>query len=394
MQQQRSSYLGLILILGLLSMLMPLAIDMYLPSFPAMTGYFNVDEGRIQMTLNSYIFGFAIGQLFYGPMADSLGRKPVILGGVIVFALASAACAVAESIDTFIWLRFLHGFAAAAASVVINALMRDMFTKDEFSRSMSFVVLVMTIAPLMAPIMGGEMMRWFSWHAIFWSIALAAVIAVVLVSLFIRETLPVEKRQKFHIGTTLRQFATLFRARQVLFYILASSFSFSGMFSFLNAGSFVYIDLNGVSPQYFGYYFGINIVFLFIMTTINGKFVRQFGAERMLYFGIIVQFVMGIWLLTTTALNMDFWTLVIGVAIYVSGIAMITSNSMAVILDNYPHIAGTVSSLAGTIRFSIGALVGTVLSMVPAKNAWPMVGSMVGCVALSMLFVLLAKRAK
>ncbi|MTC25397.1 Bcr/CflA family multidrug efflux MFS transporter [Providencia alcalifaciens] len=394
MQQQRSSYLGLILILGLLSMLMPLAIDMYLPSFPAMTGYFNVDEGRIQMTLNSYIFGFAIGQLFYGPMADSLGRKPVILGGVIVFALASAACAVAESIDTFIWLRFLHGFAAAAASVVINALMRDMFTKDEFSRSMSFVVLVMTIAPLMAPIMGGEMMRWFSWHAIFWSIALAAVIAVVLVSLFIRETLPVEKRQKFHIGTTLRQFATLFRARQVLFYILASSFSFSGMFSFLNAGSFVYIDLNGVSPQHFGYYFGINIVFLFIMTTINGKFVRQFGAERMLYFGIIVQFVMGIWLLTTTALSMDFWTLVIGVAIYVSGIAMITSNSMAVILDNYPHIAGTVSSLAGTIRFSIGALVGTVLSMIPAKNAWPMVGSMVGCVALSMLFVLLAKRAK
>ncbi|WBM62516.1 Bcr/CflA family multidrug efflux MFS transporter [Providencia sp. PROV188] len=375
-------------------MLMPLAIDMYLPSFPAMTGYFNVDEGRIQMTLNSYIFGFAIGQLFYGPMADSLGRKPVILGGVIVFALASAACAVAESIDTFIWLRFLHGFAAAAASVVINALMRDMFTKDEFSRSMSFVVLVMTIAPLMAPIMGGEMMRWFSWHAIFWSIAIAAVIAVVLVSLFIRETLPVERRQKFHIGTTLRQFATLFRARQVLFYILASSFSFSGMFSFLNAGSFVYIDLNGVSPQHFGYYFGINIVFLFIMTTINGKFVRQFGAERMLYFGIIVQFVMGIWLLTTTALGMDFWTLVIGVAIYVSGIAMITSNSMAVILDNYPHIAGTVSSLAGTIRFSIGALVGTLLSMIPAKNAWPMVGSMVGCVALSMLFVLLAKRAK
>jgi DHA1 family bicyclomycin/chloramphenicol resistance-like MFS transporter len=393
-QQQRSSYLGLILILGLLSMLMPLAIDMYLPSFPAMTGYFNVDEGRIQMTLNSYIFGFAIGQLFYGPMADSLGRKPVILGGVIVFALASAACAVAESIDTFIWLRFLHGFAAAAASVVINALMRDMFTKDEFSRSMSFVVLVMTIAPLMAPIMGGEMMRWFSWHAIFWSIAIAAVIAVVLVSLFIRETLPVERRQKFHIGTTLRQFATLFRARQVLFYILASSFSFSGMFSFLNAGSFVYIDLNGVSPQHFGYYFGINIVFLFIMTTINGKFVRQFGAERMLYFGIIVQFVMGIWLLTTTALGMDFWALVIGVAIYVSGIAMITSNSMAVILDNYPHIAGTVSSLAGTIRFSIGALMGTLLSMIPAKNAWPMVGSMVGCVALSMLFVLLAKRAK
>lgn len=248
MQQQKSSYLGLILILGLLSMLMPLAIDMYLPSFLAMGEYFGVDEGRIQMTLNSYIFGFAIGQLFYGPMADSIGRKPVILGGVIVFAIASAACALTESIESLIWFRFLHGFAAAAASVVINALMRDMFTRDEFSRSMSFVVLVMTIAPLLAPILGGEMMRWFSWHAIFWSISIAAVIAVVLVSLFIRETLPVEKRQPFHLGTTLRQFATLFRAKQVLFYILASSFSFAGMFSFLNAGPFVYIDLNGVSP--------------------------------------------------------------------------------------------------------------------------------------------------
>lgn len=394
MQQQKSSYLGLILILGLLSMLMPLAIDMYLPSFLAMGEYFGVGEGRIQMTLNSYIFGFAIGQLFYGPMADSIGRKPVILGGVVVFAIASAACALSESIDSLIWFRFLHGFAAAAASVVINALMRDMFTRDEFSRSMSFVVLVMTIAPLLAPILGGEMMRWFSWHAIFWSISIAAVIAVVLVSFFIRETLPVEKRQPFHLGTTLRQFATLFRAKQVLFYILASSFSFAGMFSFLNAGPFVYIDLNGVSPQDFGYFFGINIIFLFIMTTFNGRYVRRFGAERMLYLGIIVQFTMGIWLLVTTALDVGFWALVLGVAIYVSGIAMITSNAMAVILDNYPHIAGTVSSLAGTIRFSIGALIGTLLSLIPAKSAWPMVGSMVACVAFSMLFVVLAKRIK
>ncbi|ELX8379727.1 Bcr/CflA family multidrug efflux MFS transporter [Providencia vermicola] len=394
MQQQTSSYLGLILILGLLSMLMPLAIDMYLPSFLAMGEYFNVDEGRIQMTLNSYIFGFAIGQLFYGPMADSLGRKPVILGGVIVFAIASAACALSESIDSLILFRFLHGFAAAAASVVINALMRDMFTRDEFSRSMSFVVLVMTIAPLLAPILGGEMMRWFSWHAIFWSIAIAAVLAVILVSLFIRETLPVEKRQPFHLGNTLKQFATLFRAKQVLFYILASSFSFSGMFSFLNAGPFVYIELNGVSPQDFGYFFGINIVFLFLMTTLNSRYVRRFGAEHMLYLGIIVQFTMGIWLLATTALDVGFWALVLGVAVYVSGIAMITSNAMAVILDNYPHIAGTVSSLAGTIRFSIAALIGSLISLIPAKSAWPMVGSMVACVAFSMLFVLLAKRAK
>ncbi|MDE1473355.1 Bcr/CflA family multidrug efflux MFS transporter [Xenorhabdus bovienii] len=394
MQQQRLSYLGLVLILGLLSMLMPLAIDMYLPSMPTIATNFGVDAGRVQMTLSSYILGFAIGQMVYGPMSDSLGRKPVIVGGVIVFAIASAACALSQNIDTFISMRFLHGFSAAAASVVINALMRDMFTKDEFSRSMSFVTLVMIIAPLLAPMLGGLMMVWFNWHAIFWSISIAGVITAFLVAFFIRETLPKERRQRFNLKTIFNQFAMLFRQRQVLFYILASGFSFAGMFSFLSAGAFVYIDLNGVSAQHFGYYFGLNIIFLFIMTMINSQCVRKYGASKMLHFGVFVQFVMGLWLLFSTVLDLGFISLVIGVAIYISGISMITSNAMAVVLDDYPHMAGTVASLAGTIRFSIAALVGTILSSVSAKSAWPMVGSMALCVILAMLLIIYASKAK
>ncbi|MCG3461250.1 Bcr/CflA family multidrug efflux MFS transporter [Xenorhabdus bovienii] len=394
MQQQRLSYLGLVLILGLLSMLMPLAIDMYLPSMPTIATNFGVDAGRVQMTLSSYILGFAIGQMVYGPMSDSLGRKPVIVGGVIVFAIASAACALSQDIDTFISMRFLHGFSAAAASVVINALMRDMFTKDEFSRSMSFVTLVMIIAPLLAPMLGGLMMVWFNWHAIFWSISIAGVITAFLVAFFIRETLPKERRQRFNLKTIFNQFAMLFRQRQVLFYILASGFSFAGMFSFLSAGAFVYIDLNGVSAQHFGYYFGLNIIFLFIMTMINSQCVRKYGASKMLHFGVFVQFVMGLWLLFSTVLDLGFISLVIGVAIYISGISMITSNAMAVVLDDYPHMAGTVASLAGTIRFSIAALVGTILSSISAKSAWPMVGSMALCVILAMLLIIYANKAK
>ncbi|KMW71881.1 bicyclomycin/multidrug efflux system [Photorhabdus luminescens subsp. luminescens] len=394
MQQQRSSYLGLILILGLLSMLMPLAIDMYLPSLPTVAEDFGVDNGQVQMTLSSYILGFAIGQMVYGPMADSLGRKPVILGGVTVFALTSAACAMVQNIDDFIYMRFLHGFSAAAAGVVINALMRDLFTKDEFSRSMSFVILVMTIAPLIAPILGGMIMIWFTWHAIFWSIAVTSVIAVFLIAFFIRETLPKEKRQKFHLRTTVSQFIMLFRQRRVFCYMLASGFSFAGMFSFLSAGPFVYIELNGVSPQHFGYYFALNIVFLFVMTTINSRYVRRFGALKMMYFGLSVQFVMGIWLLLSTTLDFGFTALVIGVAAYICGISMITSNVMAVVLDDYPHMAGTVSSLAGTIRFGISALVGVLLAMLPARNAWPMVGSMVLSVILAVLLIVYAKKRR
>lgn len=394
MRRQRFSYFSLILILGLISMLMPLAIDMYLPSLPSIAKSFNVDTGQVQMTLNSYIFGFAIGQLFYGPTADSIGRKPVILGGVIIFAITSGICALASNIDQFIFVRFLQGLSAAAASVVITALMRDMFSSDEFSRSMSFVLLVMTIAPLLAPILGGMAMIWFSWHAIFWIISIAAVMGALLVTFFIQETLPKEKRQKFHLRNTIKQIFTLFRARQVFCYILASGFSFAGLFSFLNTGPFVYIELNGVSPQHFGYYFGLNIVFLFLLTTLNSRYVRHFGALKMLHIGLTLQFIMGMWLIFSTILDLGFIPMILGVAVYVGSIAMISSNAMSVILDNYPHIAGTVSSLVGTIRFGIGAFFGYLLSCFKTTTAWSMVGFMGLCVCLAMGFVLLANYSK
>ncbi|HDS3818393.1 Bcr/CflA family multidrug efflux MFS transporter [Morganella morganii] len=392
MQVQRSAYFGLIFILGLLSMLMPLAIDMYLPSMPTIARDFGVTEGDVQMTLNSYLIGFAAGQLVYGPMADALGRKAVILGGTLIFALASAGCAMSQDIGTFIGMRGLHGFAAAAASVVINALMRDMFTKDEFSRSMSFVVLVMTVAPLLAPIMGGMMMLWFSWHAIFWTIMIAALIAALLVLFFIRETLPKERRQPFRLRIMLGQFVTLFRQKRVLCYMVASGFSFAGMFSFLSAGSFVYIQLYGLTELEFGYCFALNIVFLFIMTTINSRYVRRFGALNMLRTGLVVQLLAGCWLVLAASADLGFVALMIGVACYVGNIAMITSNAMAVILDDYPHMAGTASSLAGVLRFGIGAGVGAVVASFNMTTVWPMVGAMALCILIAASLVLYARR--
>lgn len=392
MQETRTSHLGLILILGLLSMLMPLAIDMYLPSMPMIADEFGVPAGRVQMTLSAYVLGFAIGQLFYGPMADSLGRKPVIFWGALVFALAAAACALSNSVEQLVNMRFLHGLSAAAASVVINALMRDMFTKDEFSRMMSFVVLVMTVAPLLAPMLGGALMLWFSWHAIFWAMAIAALIAAVLVGVFIKETLPKERRQRFHMRTTLGNFASLFRHKRVLSYMLASGFSFAGMFSFLSAGPFVYIQLNGVSPQNFGFYFALNVVVLVVLTFINSRNVRRRGAIKMFRLGLMIQLAMGLWLVAVTAFGLGFWALVLGVAGYVGCIAMVTSNAMAVIMDDFPHMAGTAASLAGTLRFGTGALIGSLLSLFTARSAWPMVGSMAFCIIASVLLYLYASR--
>lgn len=384
----------IVFILGLLAMLMPLSIDMYLPALPVISAQFGVPAGSAQMTLSTYILGFALGQLFYGPMADSLGRKPVILGGTLVFAAAAVACALAQTIDHLIIMRFFHGLAAAAASVVINALMRDIYPKEEFSRMMSFVMLVTTIAPLVAPMAGGAVLVWFSWHVIFWILALAALLASAMIFFFIDETLPIERRQKFHIRTTIGNFASLFRHKRVLSYMLASGFSFAGMFSFLSAGPFVYIELNHVSPQHFGYYFALNIVFLFIMTIINSRFVRRVGALNMFRAGQWIQFVMAIWLVVSAFLGVGFWALVVGVAAFVGCVSMVSSNAMAVILDEFPHMAGTASSLAGTFRFGIGAIVGALLSMATFTTAWPMLWAMAFCATSSILFYLYASRPR
>lgn len=384
----------IVFILGLLAMLMPLSIDMYLPALPVISAQFGVPAGSAQMTLSTYILGFALGQLFYGPMADSLGRKPVILGGTLVFAAAAVACALAQTIDHLIIMRFFHGLAAAAASVVINALMRDIYPKEEFSRMMSFVMLVTTIAPLVAPMAGGAVLVWFSWHVIFWILALAALLASAMIFFFIDETLPVERRQKFHIRTTIGNFASLFRHKRVLSYMLASGFSIAGMFSFLSAGPFVYIELNHVSPQHFGYYFALNIVFLFIMTIINSRFVRRVGALNMFRAGLWIQFVMAILLVVSAFLGVGFWALVVGVAAFVGCVSMVSSNAMAVILDEFPHMAGTASSLAGTFRFGIGAIVGALLSMATFTTAWPMLWAMAFCATSSILFYLYASRPR
>lgn len=394
MTTRKHSSLRIVFILGLLAMLMPLSIDMYLPALPVIAQQFGVPAGSAQMTLSTYILGFALGQLLYGPMADSIGRKPVILGGTLIFAAAAGACALAQSIDQLITLRFFHGLAAAAASVVINALMRDIYPKEEFSRMMSFVMLVTTVAPLLAPMIGGAVLVWLSWHAIFWILAIAALLASLMISFFISETLPVERRQPFHIRTTIGNFATLFRHKRVLSYMLASGFSFAGMFSFLSAGPFVYIELNHVLPQNFGYYFALNIVFLFMMTIINGRFVRRVGALRMFRAGLWIQFVMALWLVLSAAFDVGFWALVMGVAAFVGCVSLVASNAMAVILDEFPHMAGTASSLAGTFRFGIGAIVGALLSLATFNSAWPMIWSIAFCATSSILFYLYASRPK
>ena len=384
----------LIVILGLLAMLMPLSIDMYLPAMPQIARELMAPDGKVQMTLNAYILGFAVGQLFYGPLSDSLGRKAVLLPGILIFILAAIGCAMAGTIDHLIWMRLVHGLAAASAGVVINAVIRDSYSSAEFSRMMSVMMLITTLAPLVAPILGGWLLLAGNWQAIFWVLAVAAVIGFLLVTFAIKESLPADKRQPLHLRTILSNFIILFRNKKVFSLMMASGFSFAGLFSFLNSGPFVYINLYHVSPQHFGYYFALNIVFLFVMTLINSRVVRKTGPLFLFRMALIIQFIMGVWLLLVCAFHLGFIPLVLGVAAFIGCVSMVASNAMAVILDEFPHIAGTVSSLAGTLRFGIGAITGALLSLFTFTSAWPMAGMIAGCATLSVLLFWYASRRK
>lgn len=373
----------LFLVLGAIGALTPLAIDMYLPAMPTIARDLGVAEGAVQITLTAYTAGFALGQLIHGPLADSYGRRPVLILGVLFFGIASVVSATTTGIEALTWVRTAQGFAGAAAAVIIQAVVRDMFDREDFARAMSFVTLVITIAPLIAPMIGGYVAVWFGWRAIFWILAAFAVLVICLVVWKIPETLSEENKQPLRIRNTLRNYLRLFKNPVAMGLIFSGAFSFAGMFAFLTAGSFVYIDIYGVRPDQFGYLFGLNIVAMIIMTSINGRLVKKVGSHAMLRFGLMVQLIAGIGLFATWLLDLGLWGTVIFVVMFIGTLSTIGSNSMGLLLSGYPTMAGTASSLAGTLRFGTGSIIGAVVAILPGGVTWPMITVMTACSIIS-----------
>ncbi len=374
--------LVLFLVLGAIGALTPLAIDMYLPAMPTIARDLGVSAGAVQITLTVYTAGFAIGQLLHGPLADSYGRRPILIMGVFFFGIASAVCATTTDIESLTYVRTAQGFAGAAAAVIISAVVRDMFDREDFARTMSFITLVITLAPLVAPLIGGHLAIWFGWRSIFWFLTIFSGLVIAAVYWKIPETLPVEKRQPLRVRSTLRNYLNLCKNPVAMGLMFSGAFSFAGMFAFLTAGSFVYIDIYGVSPDQFGYLFGLNIITMILMTSINGKVVKKVGLHGMLRFGLAVQLFAGLGLLAGWLLDWGLWGLVPFVMLFIGTLSTIGSNAMGLLLSGYPTMAGTASSLAGTLRFGTGSIIGAIVASLPAA-LWPMILLMTICSVLS-----------
>lgn len=384
-----------VVILGMLSMFPPLAIDMYLPSFLDIARDLNVSQEKVQATLAVFTFGFATGQLFWGPVADSFGRKPIILCGLAGGAVASFFLTRLADIDTFYLLRFIQGLFGAAPTVVVGALVRDLFDRNQFARMMSTITIITLVAPLLAPIAGGYMAKWWHWHSIFYALMAMGVICFGLFAWRVPETLKAEHRMPLSFGKVLRNFVRLISHKATLGYVLVGGLSFSGMFTFLTSGSLVYIGLYDVAPQHFGYFFMLNIATMATMTLINGRLVMKVGSEKMLQVGLGLQLIAGIWLMIVGIFQLGLWPMVIGIAVFVGMISTIGSNASAAILDRYPEMAGTANALAGTARFGLASLIGLGVSSIPLTTERPMVFTMAMCTLLaSTLYYFLCLRGQ
>ncbi|MBY6188121.1 Bcr/CflA family multidrug efflux MFS transporter [Marinobacter hydrocarbonoclasticus] len=370
-------YVVLIALLGALAGLTPLAIDMYLPSIPTMAKEFAVPVEVMQYTVSFYLLGFAFGQLLYGPMTDSLGRMPILIGGLGLFALASIACALATSVELLIVARVLQAVGGAAGSVVVMALLRDLFERDQFARAMSFGMLVMNLAPLIAPVLGGYLLLYFGWHSVFWLLAAVAAVLAIAIGLVIGETLPKAERPPLRLSSALGTYGRILRHRECMGYQLIGIGSASALFAFITGSPFVYIEYFNVPPEQFGYYFGANILMMMSLTSLNARYVARLGSTRMLGIGLGIGVSGALLLILARWFEVgEVWGVVIPVILIMGPMGLISANAAALSLDAFDGAAGSVSALGGFMRFLAGAMIGGLMGLLHTDSPWTMVAAM------------------
>lgn len=383
----------LLAVLALLSAFTPLSIDMYLPALPVIAVDLRGSAGDIQFTLSAFMIAFGAGQIFYGPAGDRFGRRPVILGGLVVYILASAGCAFAAAAGHLIALRFLQGLAACGGVVLARTMVRDLAEKDQAARAMSLMLACTSIAPMLAPLIGGQILWFAGWRAIFWVLAGAGVFAFVVAWARLPETLRPEYRQPLVIGQVLTRFGELLRHRAFMGYAFAASFQFAALFSFISGSPFVFIERYGIAPRDYGFLFGGMVVFMTVGSLLNARFVRQLGAGRILRWAVLVPAIAGSaaavlgWIEARHG-TIGLWPFLGCFAAQIATISLIGPNATAMALQRYPHMAGTASSLMGVLTFGTGAVFGAVVGQTFDGTIAPMTFSM----ALAGILCLLSHR--
>jgi MFS transporter, DHA1 family, multidrug resistance protein len=373
-------YYLLIVILGSLSAMGPLAIDMYLPSFPAIAREFGASASAVQATVAIYFIGLAAGQVFYGPLSDRLGRKGPLLFGLVLFIGASIGCAFATSVGTLLMWRLVQALGGCAEMMVARAVVRDRFDARDAIRVLSMLLLVMGLAPILAPLVGGQLLVRFGWRSVFWALAGYATLGLVAVTLLLPESLAAERRRQDSLGEVFGVFGTLLHDRVYMAYILTGGLIISGMFAYIAASPFVFIELFHVAPERYGLFFGTNALGLITASQVNGRLAHRVNPQAIVKFVLPAAAVAGLALLFSAYTGAGgFPAILVPLFVFVASLGFILPNTTVMAMAPYGRIAGSASALLGTVQFLLGAGAAALTGALGDGTAVPLALVVAGC---------------
>jgi DHA1 family bicyclomycin/chloramphenicol resistance-like MFS transporter len=360
-----------VLILGGLGALGPLANDMYVPALPALSHDLSASTSQAQITLSAFILGLALGQILVGPISDALGRRRPLLIGVIAYLLTSLLCIVAPSITVLIALRFVQGVAGSAGIAIALAIVSDLYTGSKQARFFSLLMQINGIAPMIAPILGSQLLRFTSWHGIFVTLALFSLILLVASTFGLSETLDVSRRQSGGISASFLAFRELLADRRFVGYALSCGFAFTACIIYISVSPFILQGNYGVSPQLLGILFGINALGIVILAQINSRLVGRVSSQTLLTWGYAILIFGGISLLVVTLSGIGLIGILPSIFLLVSSLGLIMPNATTLALAN-TRAAGSASALLGVLQLAIGAIVAPLVGLSGATTAFPM----------------------
>ncbi|MDT0264763.1 Bcr/CflA family multidrug efflux MFS transporter [Streptomyces sp. DSM 44915] len=396
LSRRRRAGLLIVLILGSLSALPPLSIDMYLPALPEVADSLGTGAATVQLTLTACLLGLGLGQLVVGPMSDQLGRRWPLITGMACYVVASVACAFAPTVELLTACRLLQGLSGAAGVVIARAIVRDLYEGVAMARFFSTLMLVSGVAPILAPVFGGQLMRFTDWRGIFLVLAFLGLLLIGVVLRWLPETLPAERRDSGGVPAALRAMGGLFRDRVFLGHLLVGSLVFAALFAYVAASPFVVQEIYGASPQTYSMVFMANSIALVLMSQVNGKIlIGRVPVHRIMSLGLLLVTLSAVALLVmTSGIVGEPSLLVISVGLFclMGSMPLVLPNANSEGLDRAPHAAGAASALLGASQFFIGAIASPLVGVAGEHTAVPMaVTQLVSVLAGALAYVALCR---
>jgi MFS transporter, DHA1 family, multidrug resistance protein len=377
---------GLTLLLAMLTALGPLSMDMYLPSLPDIAHVLDAPVARTQLTISSYLVGFAAGQMIYGPLSDLYGRRPVLLAAVALYLASTLACAAAQSVDLLIAARLLQGISGSGAIVLARAIVRDVYSGVQAARELSLMGSISATAPIVAPMIGGVLQAVFGWRANFFCMSAGGLIALLVAGRLLPETLrPGNRAQSLSVFSMMRGYGAVARHRGFLIYLGIITTTYAGLFAWVSGASVVLQGIYGLSSVTFGFTFALGAAGYMLGAMLATRLVVRLGLERTIAVGVVVIAAGGLSLTLAVATGIPGLWLVAAMALYLAGVGLAMPQAMAGALTPFPDRAGTAASLMGLIQQAVAAIIAAVIGAFLVQSAWPVTGVVLAMSTLTLL---------